>query len=282
MLNPETLAERILAGDVPASDAMGRADAYDALNAGANGPLPFLGTSTKIEASNGAGYLTKVLYLMAANASGREACAYRSPGCSAACLVEFTGRMSMDAARTARRRRHASFFADRGRFMADLAAEVDAFQRYGARKGKSVAVRLNGTSDLPFERMPVVWNGTRYASLMEAFPTVQFYDYTKVPLAKRGKRGQLPANYHLTYSLSERPDAEDTAGAYLDAGYPVAVVFQAAKGNLPNAYALAGRVRIVTDADKHDARFTDAPGTIAGLSAKGRAKSDESGFVRAA
>jgi hypothetical protein len=281
-LSPDALAAAILVGDMPASAAMGRADAYDALNRGTNAPLPFLGTSTKIEASNGAGILTKVLYMQAANASGREACAYRSDGCSAACLVEYTGRMSMDAARTARRRRHASFYADRARFLADLAAEIAAHERSAARQGKPCAVRLNGTTDLPWEKMRVVYNGETFPNLMAAFPAVQFYDYTKAPLSKRGRGGILPANYHLTFSLSERSDAEERAGEYLDAGYPVAVVFAASKGNLPTMYALAGKVRFVTDADKTDARFTDAPGTIAGLSAKGRAKTDDSGFVRAA
>jgi hypothetical protein len=187
--------------------------------------------------------------------------------------------MSMDAARTARRRRHASFYADRPRFLTDVAGEIAELEREAARKGMRAAVRPNGTTDFPWERMPVTYNGTRYPNLMTAFPAVTFYDYTKAPLTKRGP---LPANYHLTFSLSERPDAEENAGEYLDAGYPVAVVFDAPKGAIPTTYPLAGKVRRVIDADKTDARFTDPHGVIAGLSAKGRAKDDTSGFVRAA
>lgn len=282
-LSPAALADAILAGDLPAAAALRRPDTYDHLNRSANGGrLPHLGTSVKIASGEGAGVLTRVLYMQAAGVSGREACAYRSAGCTAACLVEYTGKMSMDAPRRARRRRHASFYADRARFLSDLASEVAQLERQAARKGMLPAVRLNGTTDLPWERMPVVHNGERFSSLMAAFPTVQFYDYTKAPLGKRSASlNGGPLNYHLTFSVSEHPASEDRAAEYLDAGYPAAVVFLAGKGKLPTQYALAGKVRDVTDADKTDARFLDRPGTIAGLSSKGRAKTDETGFARA-
>lgn len=263
------LATAILAGELPAAAAIGRTDAYDALNAGATGRLPFLGSSTKIDAALGQGILTRVLYMEAAGASGRQACAFRSAGCEAACLVEFTGRMSMNAARRARRRRHASFYADRTRFLADLASEIAHLEREAKRKGMRPAVRLNGTTDLPWERMRF----GAHRNLMEAFPNVQFYDYTKFPL---NKRGPLPDNYHLTYSFSEKASAPADSTAYLDNGFSVAVVFQASKGNLPVQW----RGRRVIDGDKTDARFTDAPGCWVGLSAKGRAKTDTSGFVQ--
>lgn len=274
-MDATTLASRILDGDLPASAAMGRADAYDALNTGANGSLPFLGTSTKIEASNSAGYLTRVLYMMAAASSGREACAGRSDGCTASCLVEQTGKMSMVAPTRARRRRHASFFADRARFLSDIAREIAAHERAAKRLGKPAAIRLNGTTDLPWESMKVEHGGTTYANLMEAFPRVIFYDYTKHTLRTRRRTITIP-NYHLTFSLSERTDADERAQEYLDAGYSVAVVFAAKKGHLPGTY----RGRTVIDGDKSDARFTDPSGVYVGLSAKGRAKKDTSGFVR--
>ena len=42
----------------------------------------------------------------------------------------------------------------------------------------------------------------------------------------------------------------------------------------------SSRIETVIDGDEHDARFTDAgPGVIIGLTAKGKAKHDASGFV---
>jgi len=275
------LAAAILAGDLPASAAMGRADAYDSINAGANGPLPFLGTSAKIDAGTSVGILSAVLYMQPANESGREACAGRSAGCTAACLAEGTGRMSMHGPRVARRRRHASFYADRSRFLADLHAEIARHERSAARQGKVPAIRLNGTTDLPWHRMPYTApDGTRYARIHDAFPNVHFYEYTKHPLRVQSAGKGIPANLWLTFSVSERLDAEEYAGDYLDAGYSAAVVTFTERHKIPASFALAGKVRHTLDGDAHDARFLDSPGAVVILAAKGRAKSDPTGFVR--
>lgn len=276
----EALVAGVLEGTIPAKNIAGVDDkeaAYALLNDGAAGRLPFLGTSTKIDAGLGIGVLTRVLYMMPARASGTNACPFASAGCEAACLAEATGRMSMRGPQRARRRRHASFILDRERFMADLANEVADHALASKRAGKTCAVRLNGTTDILWERIPV--RGAR--NIMEAFPGVQFYDYTKVPL--KGRKN-LPANYHLTYSLSEKPGAEANALDYIAAGYSVAVVFAAKKGSLPTTSRVLPLIEPlpVIDGDKTDCRFLDTPGSIVGLSAKGRAKTDTSGFVRVA
>ena len=282
-----TTAAAILAGTVPAAAAAHDPALYPFLNDGANGPLPFLGTSAKIETGTAIGVLTRVLYMMPARASGgASACPFASKGCEAACLAEGTGRMSMHASQTARRRRHASFLADRDRFLTDLAHEIDRHERAALKQGKVPAIRLNGTTDLLWERFPVnFWptpvTGGRYANLMEAFPGVQFYDYTKVPLKARTARGPLPSNYHLTYSLSERPDADAHAAEYIRAGFSVAAVLRIGKGEAPATWNLPGYGPLpVIDGDVTDCRFMDAPGSIVALYAKGRAKLDTTGFVR--
>lgn len=283
MLNPinrPAIADAILAGDAPAASAAHDSGLYPFLNAGSNGAaLPFLGTSSKIATGEGIGVLTRVLYMMPAKASGgASACPFASKGCEAACLAEGTGRMSMHASQRARRRRHASFIADRSRFMLDLAHEIAAHEREAIRRGMIPAIRLNGTTDLLWERFPV----GAHPNIMTAFPGVQFYDYTKVPL--RARRN-LPANYHLTYSLSERDDAEQHAAQYILAGYSVAVVMRIGKGEAPARWTLDDGAGInmdlpVIDGDKTDCRFTDAPSSIVALYAKGRAKTDTTGFVR--
>lgn len=281
----EAIVEAVLDGTLPAKailEVSDRERAYHLLNANAAGErLPFLGTSTKIDAGLGVGVLTRVLYMMPARSSGTNACPFASKGCEAACLAEQTGHMSMRGSRRARRRRHASFILDRSTFMLDLVQEVARHERAAKRAGKRCAVRLNGTTDLLWERIPVpAWNApVMEPNIMALFPNVQFYDYTKVPL--KGRKN-LPANYHLTYSLSEREGAEAHAREYIEAGYSVAVVYAAKKGALPSVSTVLGSPLPVIDGDKTDVRFDDAPGHIVGLSAKGRAKTDTSGFVRVA
>src|SRR5262249_14983912 len=88
------------------------------------------------------------------------------------------------------------------------------------REGLTPVVRLNGTSDLPWERI----SGYSGRSLMARFPSVQFYDYTKNPHRMRAfLAGELPANYHLTFSRSECNTAD--ALNMLARGGNVAVVF---------------------------------------------------------
>lgn len=276
--DPTALAAAILSGDLTASAAMGRADAYDALNMGANGRLPFLGTSSKIDAGTSIGILSAVLYMQPAMVSGREACPFRSDGCTAACLAESTGRMSMTGPQTARRRRHASFFADRGRFLADLHAEIARHERIARKAGKVAAIRLNGTTDLPWHRMRYTdHSGVKHARIHDAFPGVKFYEYTKRPL---GAQGDIPPNLHLTFSVSERTDSEEHAAPYLAAGQSAAVVIFAPKHAHPETFMIGDTSYPMVDGDAHDARFLDPAGSIVALAAKGNAKTDTSGFVR--
>jgi hypothetical protein len=120
--------------------------------------------------------------------------------------------------------------------------------------------RLNGTSDIRWETIPV----GGYATIMEMFPTVQFYDYSKLP-----NRKNIPANYHLTFSRSESNDTHVVTA--MENGMNVAVVFD----KMPETYA----GRTVIDGTETDLRFLDGKSVIVGLEAKGQAKKDTSGFV---
>ena len=144
--------------------------------------------------------------------------------------------------------------------------------------GLRVAVRLNGTSDIRWE---LVASG-EHENVMNRFPGITFYDYTKWPLERRPVE-RTPGNYHLTFSLSEanRTDAERA----LLASRNVAVVFATCGGPLPARYAIGAVGAEVIDGDLHDLRFLDpvAPGgrgVIVGLRAKGRARHDTTGFVQ--
>jgi hypothetical protein len=225
--------------------------------------------STKIEHSNdfGAGYLSKVMYLAPADASGRNVCPWYTAGCKAVCLGLTAGRMRFDSTRRAQLRRTALFFDDRPEFMRQLEHEIRLHIKAAHRKGLRAAVRLNGTSDILWEKV-APW-------LFTMFPNVQFYDYSKAP---EHLRRNTPANYHLTFSLAETDDNQREANNWIAAGRNVAVVFDTKRGApLP----LTWRERPVIDADVHDMRFLDAAGIIAGLRAKGDATKDTSGFVQA-
>lgn len=128
------------------------------------------------------------------------------------------------------------------------------------------AVRLNGTSDLPWENIRL--NGK---NIMEHYPQVQFYDYTKsMARAMAHAAGIMPANYHITFSRSETN--ETAARGILKSGGNVSVVFS---GGLPKRWA----GREVIDGDKNDLRFLDPRGVVVGLIAKGPGRKDKSGFV---
>lgn len=226
------------------------------------------------------GYLTAIMHLSPSDGSGVvNVCPHASPGCISACLnTAGRGGIGLDGdglntIQAARIRRTRFFKRDRAAFMGALVAEIARFERTAARRGLIPAVRLNGTSDLPFERLPTD-NGQ---TLIERFPRVTFYDYTKWPIHLR----RPSDSYRLTFSLSEDARSEARAAAALEAGSNVAVVFDTRKSEaLPASYTLDGRSFPVIDGDETDLRFLDPVGCIVGLRAKGRAKGTESGFVR--
>ena len=79
-----------------------------------------------------------------------------------------------------------------------------------------------------------------------------------------------PSNYHLTFSLSEKNAAD--AASILQRGGNVAVVFSPW---VPRTW----RGFETIDGDEHDSRFLDPRPRVVGLSAKGIASDDLSGFV---
>lgn len=106
---------------------------------------------------------------------------------------------------------------------------------------------------------------------MEMFPDVQFYDYTKsFKRAKAFVDGEMPSNYHITFSRSECND--NLVDIIKDLGGNVAAVF---RGSLPKTY----KGKQVVDGDETDLRFLDGTNKIVGLVEKGLAKKDETGFV---
>ena len=218
----------------------------------------------KIQKGTEKGYLSFILHLAPATLSGKEVCPKRTKGCTDACL-NTAGRGGMfkkgentNMIQKARIRKTEYFFADRAAFMEDLVTDIMKAVNFARRKGLKPVFRLNGTSDLSWEKYP-----TRYGhdNIFSQFPTLQFYDYTKV-LGR--KIADLP-NYHLTFSAADGNDADVEQA--LAQGMNVTVVYD----KIPEG---------VYSADEDDLRFLDPKVGIIGLKAKGRAKKDTSGFVR--
>lgn len=218
------------------------------------------------------GILTGVLYLAPAKISGFEVCAKRSNGCTKACLYT-SGRGAFNNVQASRINKTRWFFEDRASFMARIVADIEYVERRAAREGLTPAIRLNGTSDLPWEKIRCVRDGVEYRNVMLAFPHIQFYDYTKIP--GRTSAINLP-NYHLTFSLAENND--DDAFTAIEQGYNVAVVLNLKKtADKPKTW----KGYPVVDGDDSDVRFFDPKGGhVVALTAKGAARKDTTGFVR--
>ena len=211
------------------------------------------------------GYLSFVLHLAPSDLSGYNTCPMASNGCRAACL-NTAGRGGVikkgettNKIQTARIRKTRMFFEHRAEFLSQLVADIKLGIKQAEKTGMIPAFRLNGTSDIRWETVPV--NGA--TNLMSLFPNVQFYDYTK-----HENRRNLPANYHLTVSRSETNEANVFA-----LPYNVAVVFNSK--TLPAEY----NGRPVVNGDDTDLRFLDSAGVVVGLTAKGKAKKDPTGFT---
>jgi hypothetical protein len=157
----------------------------------------------------------------------------------------------------ARIRKTKYFFEDRDAFMKDLYQDIVKAKKFAEKQGLIPVFRLNGTSDLSWEKYEV---GTTGMNLFQLFPTVQFYDYTKV----LGRKVSQYPNYHLTFSKADGNDA-DVAEALLQ-GMSVVAVYDKIPAGVPSA-------------DETDLRFLDPKGIMLGLKAKGKAKKDYSGFV---
>lgn len=220
------------------------------------------------------GYLNAINYMAPHDTAGvGNLCPNASDGCKSLCLGMYSGQAAMvsdlengtNAVRESRIAKSQFFMNERQAFMAEMTNHVRAMIRKADRENKDLAVRPNGSTDIAFERIPTD-NGQ---PLPIRFPEIQFVDYTKS--VRRVLDANRPANYHLTFSLSETNKAE--AEQVLAAGFNVAVVF----GDGQPATFMGHRV---IDGTEHDLRHLDPQPVIVGLDPKGKkAKADTSGFV---
>ena len=213
------------------------------------------------------GYMTYILHLAPADVSGYNTCPKATAGCKAACL-NTAGRGGMfkkgettNVIQKARIRKTKLFFENSDVFLAILEDDIRKAIKQSEKKGLVPVFRLNGTSDLSWEKYGII----------QKFPNVQFYDYTKV----LGRKVSYLSNYHLTFSAADCND--DDVRRAIKEKYNIATVFGIKKSQpMPETYEGAP----VFNGDESDLRLLDPKGVVVGLYAKGKAKKDTSGFVK--
>jgi Large polyvalent protein associated domain 38/ADP-Ribosyltransferase in polyvalent proteins len=137
-----------------------------------------------------------------------------------------------------------------------LHSEIERFQRASVRGDVQPSVRLNVTSD---------FRPKTFAAIINAFPKVEFYDYTKLPTES------IAPNHHLTYSstgatqmvdgkliVNKHSNWDKMVRDRLMEGMNVAMAFTSRK-DMPD-YILderTGERFQVWNGDNYDARFLD-------------------------
>jgi len=224
----------------------------------------------------GQGYNTYILHLAPATLSGYNTCPKATAGCASACL-NTAGRGGMfkkgettNTIQQARIRKTQMFYEERAAFMEWLVKDIELAVKQSKRLGLKPVFRLNGTSDISWEKYPVIRNGFQYNNIFAAFTELTFYDYTKIL-----GRKIVNSNYHLTFSAADGNDADVYKA--IQQGYNIATVFGIKKTEpMPETY----NGLPVYNGDDSDLRFLDPKGVVVGLYAKGKAKKDTTGFVK--
>ena len=211
------------------------------------------------------GYMTAILYLAPSNQSGVNLCPMAQiASCDIACLFT-AGRGAMSNVFYARLRKALFWAQYQSEAIDTIKNDIKRAQKQATKKGLILLVRLNGTSDIRFENYGII----------QSFPNIQFYDYTKIP-----NRKNLPANYDLTFSYSGVNTFAPYVKTAIDNGLRIAAVFRTREG-IENA--IANGIKFLglelIDGDNSDIRHIEPHGVIVALYAKGRAKNDGTGFV---
>lgn len=234
---------------------------------GIRGKLLSIGVDAKTVKGEKLGIKTGIVYMQPAN----NICpASKAAGCAESCLVTAGRARIFTPIMEARNAKTKLFNSNISLFLAGLIAEIELKSK---KLGNKFVVRLNGTSDIKWENIAFEYNGIDYANIFELFPTVQFYDYTKIISRAYSKQ---PANYDLTLSYSNSRPAYSSAiiKAAKETGKRVAVVFR------DKHYPESWHGMPVINGDDTDLRFMDSQGVCIALKAKGKAKYDVSGFVQ--
>jgi len=236
---------------------------------------PLLGFDTNAKTVKGEqlGFLTGILYLAPSDISGFNVCPMaKLAKCENPCLYT-AGRGAFTSIQNARIAKTQYFFNDRQDFMLNLVKDIEKGIKQASKAGLTLLIRLNGTSDIKWENIhfnyEFMHGKIRSITIFDLFPEIQFYDYTKIP-----NRSDIPKNYDLTFSYSGVIEYQKYAKKAISNNMRIATVFRSVKHIPDNFLGLP-----VVSGDNSDIRHLDPQGHIVALYAKGKAKTDKSGFV---
>lgn len=233
-------------------------------------PLISIDTNAKTVKGQKEGFLTGILYMAPANLSGYNTCAMAEAAqCIKPCLNTAGLGGVYSSIQEARIKKARLFFEDRELFMYNIVQDIKKLIKKASDKGFVPLVRLNGTSDIKWENVPLTVDGVEYPNIMSVFPDLQFYDYTKI-----ANRKDLPKNYDLTFSYSGVLGYQKYVNIAMQNKMRIAVVFRTEK-QIPKKFLGLECV----SGDNTDIRHIEAGNIIVALYAKGKAKKDTSGFV---
>ena len=126
------------------------------------------------------GYLNGINYMSPHESAGvGNLCANASPGCIALCLGIYSGQAAMvadlehgtNSVRESRKRKSRFFVGDVQAFLLEACMHIVRLIKRAQTLGKTLCIRMNGATDIPFERIIIKSRGV---NIFDAFPDVQF------------------------------------------------------------------------------------------------------------
>ena len=226
------------------------------------------------------------------NDQSRETTCPKSAICEALCLGETSGQNELyggegpyrSGPRLSQYLKTEAFVVNPEAFTTSMIRQIETFRNAARKLGYYPAIRLNVTSDFPPKM---------YKPVIEMFPDVVFYDYTKL------ETKPIAENHHLTYSstgasqelngniiYNKESNWDRVVDKILSSGKNVAMAFTS-RNDMPKFVQdeRTGQTFEVWNGDEYDARFLDparddGKGLIIGLTNKDRTTAPEEAASR--
>jgi len=184
-------------------------------------------------------------------------------GCFKDCLV-FSGRGTMSPVFYSRLRKTLFYLQYKNEFIKLVDKEISRLLRKSKRENLELAIRVNGTSDIPVLK--------ELKEILLKYPSVKFYDYTKNPksIKKLHSLSNEIKNYHLTFSYTKEPLYEPLIEKATKYNSNIAIVFQNEEQvnyliENKKKLKLFDKVYNIINGDKTDLRYKDNNNSIVAL-----------------
>ena len=174
----------------------------------------------------------------------KNLCPHSTRGCRATCLG-YAGRLASPPVERAMLARYVLYVSAPAYFWVLVQDEIKQHGKRVNKHGKTLVVRINGTSDIDIVMEPDVYGIDLWDT---QYPT-EFQDYTKRPISFSGRR-HAKSRHYIVRSVTEN-DGQDVFDNHV--GNLVVPVNLEKDAPLPATFM----GRPVVDGDKHDLRLLD-------------------------